>query len=190
MRLEPIDNPKYIMSRIAYWISRRRFGKVITPLKVVYARNPGLMWVSQQIEKTMAARLSLDESLITLIKTYISMLNGCSFCRDIALAMAVKKRLGLDKFRRLDRFQESGAFTAREKAALSYVEEANAREVSDSTFDNLRRHFNEREIVEITWVQAAEGYYNALSVPLEIGSDDLQSLAAESAAGGQSHGRT
>ncbi|MFQ5547662.1 MAG: carboxymuconolactone decarboxylase family protein [Woeseia sp.] len=190
MRLDPIENPGNIMSRIAYWISRRRFGKVITPLKVVYARSPGLMWVSQQIEKTMGGRLSLDTTLVTLIKAHLSMLNGCGFCEDIALAMAVQKRLGLDKFRHLDRFRESGAFTEREKAALSYVEEANSGEVRDSTFDNLRRHFDEREIVEITWVQAAEAYYNALSIPLEIGSDGLQSLAANSAAGGRSHDRT
>ena len=57
MRLEPIENPRGLLLKIAYWMSKRRFGKVLMPLKVVYARNPGLMWASNQIEKTMEGRL-------------------------------------------------------------------------------------------------------------------------------------
>lgn len=177
MRLEPIENPRGLLLKIAYWMSKRRFGKVLMPLKVVYARNPGLMWASNQIEKTMEGRLSLDATLTTLIKVYLSMLNGCAFCKDIALAQAVQKRLGTEKFRDLERFRESAAFTDREKAALAFVEEANAKRVTDSTFSILKRHFDETEIVEITWVQAAETYYNAMSIPLAIESDGLQSLA-------------
>ena len=111
------------------------------------------------------------------------MLNGCAFCKDIGLAQAVQKRLGTEKFRDLERFQESAAFTNREKAALAFVEEANAKRVADSTFTILRHHFNETEIVEITWVQAAEAYYNAMSIPLGIESDGLQELAENQRSG-------
>ena len=147
------------------------------PLKVVYVRNPKLMWTSYQIDKTMEGSLSLDAMLIALIKVYLSMLNGCPFCKDIGLALAVQKRLGSEKFRDLECFRESAAFTDREKAALAFVEEANARKVTDSTFTILRLHFNETEIVEITWVAAAEAYYNAMSITLGIESDGLQKLA-------------
>ncbi len=177
MRLQPIEAPRSLLTRIAFWMSKRQFGKVLMPLKVIYARNPGLMWASYQIEKTMKGRLSLDAGLTTLIKVHLSMLNGCAFCKDIALAQAVQKRLGMEKFGDLERFRESAAFTDREKAALAFVEEANSKKVTDSTFSDLRRHFNETEIVEITWVQAAESYYNAMSIPLGIESDGLESLA-------------
>jgi len=30
MRLEPIEKPKELMMRIAYWMTRRQFGKVMT----------------------------------------------------------------------------------------------------------------------------------------------------------------
>ena len=147
------------------------------PLKVVYARSPGLMWASYQIEKTMERRLNVEPTLVVLIKTYLSMINGCSFCKDIALAQAHQKRLGMGKFRDLENFRESRAFTPREKAALNYVEEANGKKVADATFAELQRHFSNTEIVEITWIQAAEAYYNAMSVPLGIESDGLQDLA-------------
>jgi alkylhydroperoxidase family enzyme len=40
--------------------------------------------------------------------------------------------------------------------------------VSDATFASLRKQFNDREIVEITWLNALENYYNLINIPLEI----------------------
>lgn len=37
MGLEPIRKPKGLMMRIAYFRARRKFGKVLTPIKVVLA---------------------------------------------------------------------------------------------------------------------------------------------------------
>ena len=41
MRLQPIEKPKRLMMRIAYFMTRRQLGKVMTPMKVVLARMPG-----------------------------------------------------------------------------------------------------------------------------------------------------
>ena len=43
MRLEAIERPRGLMLKLAYWYSRRQFGKVIAPLKVLYAGSPGIM---------------------------------------------------------------------------------------------------------------------------------------------------
>ncbi len=52
-------------------------------------------------------------------------------------------------------YQTSPLFSARERAALAYVKEATRhKHVSDATFEELRTHFNDREIVEITWQNA------------------------------------
>jgi hypothetical protein len=42
MRLKPIDKPSGLMMRIAFWMTRRQLGKVITPIKVLYPRVPFL----------------------------------------------------------------------------------------------------------------------------------------------------
>jgi len=74
--------------------------------------------------------------------------------------------------------RETPLFSARERAALAYAEEATGnRRVSDATFQELRNHFSEEEIAEITWVNAIENHYNLLNVPLEIGSDGFCSIA-------------
>ncbi|MGO9642184.1 MAG: hypothetical protein ACLP1Y_12880 [Candidatus Acidiferrales bacterium] len=61
---------------------------------------------------------------------------------------------------------------------LAYVEEATRhKRVSDATFEALRKHFKDWEIVEITWLNAVENYYNPINLPLEIESDGLCAIA-------------
>ena len=38
--LPPIENPKGLIMNLAYYFTRRQFGKVLTPLKVHSARLP------------------------------------------------------------------------------------------------------------------------------------------------------
>ena len=48
---------------------------------------------------------------------------------------------------------------------------------SDETFEGLRKHFGEREIVDLTWLNAVGNYYNLMAVPLGIESDGLEEIA-------------
>ena len=103
-----------------------------------------------------------------------SRLNGCAFCEDLALANAVRERVGSQKFAALPDFRTSSAFSEREKAAPAFAEEATRdRHVRDETFAAVRAKFTETEIVELAWVSAAENYFNLQAHPLGIGSDEL-----------------
>lgn len=178
MRLDPIEEPKNPLMRIAYFLSRRQLGRVITPLKVIYARAPRLGLLGARIVRTVETGLTLEPELRLLVTTQSSLLNGCTFCADLHRAQAVQERIGLDKFRALTEFRTSPLFTDRERAVLAYTEEATLqRRVSDATFEALRAQANEREIVEITWLNAIGNYFNLLAVPLQIESDELLDLA-------------
>jgi alkylhydroperoxidase family enzyme len=86
----------------------------------------------------------------------------------------------MQKLNSLSEYRTSPLFSGRERAALAYVEEATRnKRVSDATFEELRKHFNEREIVEITWLNAVENYYNLINIPLEIESDGFCAIAQE-----------
>jgi alkylhydroperoxidase family enzyme len=52
-----------------------------------------------------------------------------------------------------------------------------SKRVDDATFAELRRHFDERAIVEITWLAAVENYFNLINLPLGIESDGLCAIA-------------
>lgn len=75
-------------------------------------------------------------------------------------------------------FKKNPLFTEMEKALLSYPEEVTlAKTATDNTFEDLKRYFNDTEIVEISWVNATENYHNILAKPLELNSDNLKGSA-------------
>jgi alkylhydroperoxidase family enzyme len=126
------------------------------------------------------AQLSLDPELRFLIKSYVATLNGCSFCTDIAHAHAQDRDVPTDKYEDLLRHETSDVFSARERAALAYVEEATRNKaVSDATFETLQAHFDDRAIAEITWLNAMENYHNLVNRPLNIESDNLCAVSPD-----------
>ena len=178
MRLAPIDEPRGLLMRFAYWLSRRQLGDVMSPLKVIYARAPSLAWTSVVYGAIEARGLSLPAELRLLITTQSSLLNGCRFCADLHMAQAVQAKLGLERFKALPDFARSPLFTERERAVLAYTQEITQRHtVPEAVFDNLRKHANEREIVEITWLNAVANFYNLMAVPLELESDGFTEMA-------------
>lgn len=172
MRLEPIDRAPTLKARIACWMMKRRLGKVITPARVVYNRMPAAYDVAWALVK-LSDEISLPASMRLLVQTWPAMLNACHFCVDIAKAQAVMAGLGLEKFEALPAWRTSPLFDDRERAALAYVEEVTrTRRASDATFETLRKHFDETEIVEITYLNAIENFYNLINLPLEIDESD------------------
>lgn len=180
MRLDLVENPSNPFLKIAYWISKRQFGKVLTPLKVIYSRKLPLLWFAMKIAKFEEKQNSLAPELRLLIKTATATQNGCGFCQDIALAQAVKNKMGTEKFIALlsEDISKHNVFSEKERAVLNLLREYNEKKmVSDETFDKLRRHFNETEIIEILALNAFEQFYNALTIPLQIESDGLRKIA-------------
>jgi alkylhydroperoxidase family enzyme len=110
-------------------------------------------------------------------------INGCGFCVDIARAVALQRKGAIDKALAVAEYRTDARFDERERAALAYVEEATRhKRVSDATFAALRAHFSEAEIVEITWMNAVENYFNLINVPLGIESDGFCAIAERRAA--------
>lgn len=179
MRLEPIEKPKNLMLKIGYRMMKKKFGKVLTPLKIIYARKPSLMFIAQKIDNT-ANKISFDPEFRLLVQTYSSMQNGCNFCCDYRQTLAIKSHLGTEKFLALKNYKSSNLFNKKEQAAFAYIEEATKdKHVTEETFSNLRKYFTDVEIVELTWINAAESYYNSLMIPLGIESDELRHIALQ-----------
>lgn len=180
MRLAAIEKPRGVMLRLAYWMSRRRLGKAVTPLKVVYARVPWFLRTGYGISTYITEGCRLDPSLRIMLQVHVAQQNKCAFCVDIAHAEAARGAGVLDKVQRVKDYAEDPGFTPSERAALRYVEEAtNNREVSEQTFSEVRKHFSDTEICEITLVNAIENFFNQVNIPLEIESDGLCAIAQE-----------
>lgn len=176
MRLKPIENPPSLLLKIAYWFSRRQYGKVLSPLKVIYSRKWALLPFAMKIDKFTEKQNSLSPNLRFFIKIAAATQNGCSFCTDLALAHAVKEKIGAEKFNAILKKEVSKQtnFSEKERAVFNFVREyTEKKKISDETFAELQKQFSETEIIEVIAINAFEQYFNALAIPLEIESDGL-----------------
>lgn len=182
-RLEPIERPSGLLNRLTYWIARRRFGKVPSVISVIYARSRPLAMLGYRVMQFTEKGVKLEPSLRLLIQTAVAEVNGCGFCIDIGRAIAIDKKLGMEKFDALPEWETSPLFSDRERAAIAYAREAGGEgRVADETFERLRKHFDERGIIDVTAMVAVERFYNGMALPLGLGNDGLCALKLGKAA--------
>lgn len=175
--LPPIEKPLGLMMKVAYYFTRRQFGKVLTPLKVHSARllmGFGLFYGKiGQLDK----KLTLPAETIMLIREQVARLNICLFCIDIGRSFTIKASMNQAKFDALEEYKTSPLFCDAERAALDYVTElTKTKSVSAKTFAQMRRYYSEREVCEIVWLVATEHVYNMTNIGLNIHSDMLCDL--------------
>jgi len=172
--LEPIERPKGLIMKLAYYFTRRQFGKVLTPLKVHSARLPAAFGLFYAKVGKLDKKLSLSPETVLLIREQVARINVCLFCMDIGRSFTIKASMNQAKFDSLEQYRTSSLFTEAERASLDYVTELTKnREVQSDTFARLASHYSEREICEIVWVVASEHLYNITNIGLNIHSDML-----------------
>jgi len=172
--LSPVERPRGIFLRLLYFGTRLRYGKTPTAFRVVYARFPVVGLISLLMVTVLDRFLSLEQDLRYLVQVGTAMRNGCTFCADLVLAEAVRKKVGIDRFTNFLNFETAGHFSGREKAALAYAfAVADSLAVPDAVFARLKSSFSEREIAELVWICAVERYFGSMALPLRIGSDHL-----------------
>jgi alkylhydroperoxidase family enzyme len=147
---------------------------VLAPLRVIYARSVPVAKASVRIYSS-EQQLQLPESTRILIRYFTSHFNDCSFCSNINAFGAEKARLEREQLMEIMNYSNSNRFSSQEKSLLAYLEEINTiKTVSDETFARLRKYYTEKEVVEITWINATENYFNLMAKPLGLRSDELK----------------
>src|SRR5690606_28456129 len=176
--LTPIEKPKGLLWKLVYYFTRKRFGKVLTPLKVMAARLPlGFGNSSGKIGR-LDKKLQLPEETVMLIREHVARINVCYFCMDIGRSQTIMASMDQVKFDALDDYQISTLFSDKERILLDYVGRlARDRKMERELFDKLASHYDERSICEIVWVVATEFYYNVGNIGLNIHSDMLCDIA-------------
>jgi AhpD family alkylhydroperoxidase len=113
------------------------------------------------------AKSSLDQNLLHLIKYRVSQINGCAYCldmhsKDLRAAGESEQRLYL-----LDAWRETPFYTERERAALAWAESVtNITEghVPDEVYEEVRKHFSEEELIDLTLAVTTINSWNRLSI--------------------------
>ena len=172
--LAPIESPSGPMMKLVYAMTRRQFGKVLTPLKVFCSRMPlAFAQFYGKIGK-LDKKLILPAETVMLIREQVARINVCLFCIDIGRSFTIKAQMNQAKFDALEQYSASPLFTAAERAALDYVMELTRdKKVNPATFTTMAGHYSERAICEIVWLVASEHFYNMTNIGLNIHSDML-----------------
>ncbi len=109
----------------------------------------------------------LEHSLLELVKTRASQINGCAFCIDMHTKDA--RALGETEQRlyALNAWHETPFFTDRERAALAWTEAVTLvgeTHVPDDVYAQASAHFNEAELVNLTMAVIAINGWNRLAI--------------------------
>ena len=176
--LPPIENPHGVMMKLVYAMSRRQFGKVMTPLKVFAARMPLAFGMFVGKISKLDKKLELPPETQMLVRERVARLNVCLFCIDIGRAFAIHSGMNEAKFDAMEDYATSPLYSDAERALLDYVTELTRdKKVEPETFTRLRKHYSERAICEIVWLVASEHFYNMTNIGLNIHSDMLCDIA-------------
>ncbi len=109
----------------------------------------------------------LEQSLLELVRTRASQLNGCAFCLDmhskdaLAAGETPQRLLGLSAWR------DAPFYTERERAALAWTEtvtQLGPNGVPDELYSATREQLDERELVDLTMAIVAINGWNRLAI--------------------------
>jgi alkylhydroperoxidase family enzyme len=172
--LAPIEEPQGLMMKLVYAMTRRQFGKVLTPLKVFSARMPLAFGIFTGKISKLDKKLLLPPETVMLIREQVARVNVCLFCIDIGRSFTIKASMNQAKFDALEQYRTSPLFTEAERAALDYVTElTKEKNVNPDTFARMSKFYSERAICEIVWLVSSEHFYNMTNIGLNIHSDML-----------------
>jgi alkylhydroperoxidase family enzyme len=181
--LAPIEKPDGLMMKLVYAMTRRQFGKVLTPLKVFSARMPLAFGMFYGKIGKLDKKLTLPEETVMLVREQMARINVCLFCIDIGRSFTIKAKMNQAKFDALEQYNTSPLFTDGERAALDYVTELTRdRQVNPGTFAHMAEYYSERAICEIAWLVASEHFYNITNIGLNIHSDMLCEIGGKTSA--------
>jgi AhpD family alkylhydroperoxidase len=109
----------------------------------------------------------LEKSLIELVKTRASQINGCAFCINMHTQDARKQGETEQRLYLLDAWRESPVYTDRERAALAWTEAVTLvadTHVPDDVYTEVRSQFSEEETVNLTMLVATINAWNRISI--------------------------
>ena len=117
------------------------------------------------------AKCGLESSLLELVKTRASQINGCAFCLDMHTKDARAAGETEQRLYTLSAWRDTPFFSERERAALAWTEavtQISHGGVSDSLFEEAKKQFSEKELVDLTWAVAAINAWNRIAISFHM----------------------
>ncbi len=131
------------------------------------------------VEKAIRSS-GLEASLLELVKTRASQLNGCAYCLDMHTKDARAAGETEQRLYALSAWRETPFFTPRERAALAWTEAlTNIQQghASDEVYEHARSEFSESELVRLTLAITQINAWNRIAIAFRVEPGTYQPAA-------------
>jgi AhpD family alkylhydroperoxidase len=165
--------------KLAFFFTRRHIARLtgrapermLEPLEL-YAHVPGLLRAYGGLEQATAKLHRLDTRIKALAELKAATLTHCEYCIDLGSQISRRWGLSDEELLALPSYQTSALFSDVEKVVLDYAVGMGRTpvEVSDALFAELRKHFDEAQIVELTHLIALENLRGRFNLALGVGA--------------------
>lgn len=155
-RIAPVTSPGPL-TRIAYAVAGRRFGKVPEPL-TVWAHHRGVLLATLRHESAVARWKALDPTCKSLAVLRAAQVIGCPWCIDFGSFLSKHSGVTAEHLRDLHRWRDSEVYTPEQRLCIEYAEAASRTplQVTDELVDQLRSTLGEKAVVELAMMVALE----------------------------------
>jgi AhpD family alkylhydroperoxidase len=131
-----------------------------------YQAAPETIKALRAVETQILAS-GLEKSLIELVKTRASQINGCAYCIYVHTADARKQGETEERLYVLNAWRESPLYTDRERAALAWTEALTLiaeTHAPDDLYEDVRAQFSESETVNLTTLIGTINAWNRIAI--------------------------
>lgn len=142
-----------MQERVKNWLNRKNEG--VAALIGVEA------WVGKAV----------DHTLLELVKTRVSQINGCAFCLHMHSADALKAGESVARLVLLDAWEESALYTPRERAALAWAEALTRvadTHAPDAAWEAVQAQFSEDEAIALSIAIGMINTWNRLAIGFRV----------------------
>jgi alkylhydroperoxidase family enzyme len=142
----------------------------------IYANQPDLAAAFVQFNKALHDKRTLPARLLELVRLRVAFHNQCRSCMAIRYEFARDDEIDVTEglVCSLERPQDAPDLTEAERAAIEYADllATDHFSIDDGTFDRLREHFTEGQIMELLFNVATFVGFGRMAMSLDI-TDDL-----------------
>jgi alkylhydroperoxidase family enzyme len=175
-----LNPPRTLTVRIAEWYSRRRFGKVLDPVRAL-GHHPRALLDGGRYEQRIEKWKELDGGLKHLAVMVSAVRIGCSWCVDFGHWEASEQGLPMDKIQYVPQWREHRElFTELELLVMEFADAMTETEptATDEMAEALVRRLGEQAFVELVLMVAVENQRSRVNAALGLVSQGFSDQCA------------
>ena len=189
-RIEGMSRSRSLVARLAFFLSRRTYERVITPARV-YALDSRLLLAVGLMEEVQEWAKQTRAPVKQLARMLVAWRIGCPWCLDFGTRTSEKLGVTDEQLSALPDYEHSSLFSEEERAVLRYADAMTSTPVwvPDAIFEALKAYYTNRQILEITAAIAWENFHARVNHALDLEAEGVANrvclVPAESEPSGQ-----